>query len=189
MDRCTYSSEFKLQVLLEALQSDGTDAEVARAHDVHPVTFSGWKTKLKENGSKAFSGSDELKERKEKIAKLERKGPLIMRWPKVTRPGTTTDEPVLGSDFFPTLLDAANVELSSNQPLNGISFVPVLQDASATLEREALYWHFPGYLVLNCTILRRTLEKPGILPKSVLRSGKRRSNVSTHGLSELMLPY
>ncbi|WP_259099502.1 sulfatase [Salinibacter ruber] len=72
--------------------------------------------------------------------------PLVIRWPKVTRPGTTTDEPVLGSDFFPTLLDAANVGLPPNQPLNGISFVPVLQDASTTLEREALYWHFPGYL-------------------------------------------
>ena len=72
MGQRTYSSEFKLQVVLEALQSDGTDAEVARAYDVHPVTLSGWKTKLKENGSKAFGGSDELKEKKEKIAKLER---------------------------------------------------------------------------------------------------------------------
>ena len=72
MGQRTYSSEFKLQVVLEALQSDGTDAEVARAYDVHPATLSGWKTKLKKNGSKAFGGSDELKEKKEKIAKLER---------------------------------------------------------------------------------------------------------------------
>ena len=34
----TYSPEFKLQVVLEALQSDRTDAEIARAYDVHPVT-------------------------------------------------------------------------------------------------------------------------------------------------------
>ena len=54
MGRCTYSSEFKLQVVPEALQSDGTDAEVARAYDGHPGTLSGWKTKLKENGSKVF---------------------------------------------------------------------------------------------------------------------------------------
>ena len=72
MGQRTYSSEFKLQVVLEALQSDGTDAEVTRAYDIHPVTLSGWKTKLKENGSKAFGGSDELKEKKEKIANLER---------------------------------------------------------------------------------------------------------------------
>jgi len=72
MGQRNYSPEFKLRVVLEALQSDGTDAEVARAYDVHPVTLTGWKTKLKENGSKAFGAGDELKEKKEKIAKLER---------------------------------------------------------------------------------------------------------------------
>ena len=72
MGQRTYSSEFKLQVVLEALQSDGTDAEVARAYDIHPVTLSNWKKKLKENGSKAFGGSDELTEKKDKIANLER---------------------------------------------------------------------------------------------------------------------
>lgn len=72
MGKRTYSSDFKLQVVLEALQSEGTDAEVARAYDIHPVTLSNWKTKLKENGSKAFGGSDELKQKKKKIAKLER---------------------------------------------------------------------------------------------------------------------
>jgi hypothetical protein len=34
--------------------------------------LSNWKKKLKENGSKAFGGGDELKEKKDKIAKLER---------------------------------------------------------------------------------------------------------------------
>jgi transposase-like protein len=58
--------------VLEALQSDGTDAEVARAYHIHPVTLSNWKTKLKENGSKAFDSSGDLKEKKDKIAKLER---------------------------------------------------------------------------------------------------------------------
>jgi transposase-like protein len=72
MGNRTYSPEFKLQVVLEALQSDGTDAEVARAYHIHPVTFSNWKKKLKENGSKAFGGGDDLKEKNDKIAKLER---------------------------------------------------------------------------------------------------------------------
>lgn len=59
------AGEFKLRVLLEALQSDGTDMEVARAYGVHPVALSGWK-KLRGNGSKALGASDELKEKKEK---------------------------------------------------------------------------------------------------------------------------
>jgi len=72
MNNRTYSSEFKLQVVLEAIQSDGTDGEVARACDIHPVTLSSWKKKLKENGSKAFGGPDELTEKKDKITTLER---------------------------------------------------------------------------------------------------------------------
>jgi transposase-like protein len=72
MSKRTYSPEFKLQVVLEPLQADGTDAEVARAYDIHPVTLSNWKKKLKENGSKAFGGGDELKEKNDNIAKLER---------------------------------------------------------------------------------------------------------------------
>jgi transposase-like protein len=72
MSKRSYSPEFKLQVVLEALQSDGTDAEVARAYDIHPVTLSNWKKQLKENGSKAFGGDDDLKEKQDKIAKLER---------------------------------------------------------------------------------------------------------------------
>lgn len=91
--------------------------------------------------------------------------PLIIRWPGVTRPGTTTDEPVLGSDFFPTLLDVADVELPSEQSLSGTSFVPILQDAGATLDRDALYWHFPGYLQAYGPGDWRTT------PVSVVRSG------------------
>ena len=68
----TYSPEFKLQVVLEALQSDRTDAEIARAYEVHPVTLSNWKKKLKDNGAKAFGGDNDLKEKEKKIAKLER---------------------------------------------------------------------------------------------------------------------
>ena len=59
----SYSPEFKLQVVLEAFQSDRTEAGIARAYDIHPVTLSNWKKKLKENGSKAFERDNELKEK------------------------------------------------------------------------------------------------------------------------------
>jgi len=91
--------------------------------------------------------------------------PLIMRWPDVVRPGTTTDEPVLGSDFFPTLLEAAGVNRPTDYELSGSSLVPLLQDANATLERDALYWHFPGYLQAYGPGDWRTT------PVSVVRSG------------------
>ena len=48
-------------VVLEAIGSDRIDAEIARACDVHPVTLSNGKKKLKDNGAKAFGGSGGLK--------------------------------------------------------------------------------------------------------------------------------
>ena len=67
-----YSASFKFQVVMEALTSEKTNAEVARAYDVHPVTLSKWKKEFKENGQKVFGGDDELKKKDDKIAKLER---------------------------------------------------------------------------------------------------------------------
>ena len=66
--RCTYSSGFKLQVVLEALQSDGTDAESPRSTTLILRVPLSRKTKPKKSGSKAFGGSDKLKK---KIADLE----------------------------------------------------------------------------------------------------------------------
>jgi len=72
MSKRSYSPEFKLQVVLEALSSDRADAEIARAYDIHPVTLSNWKSRLKEDGAKAFGGHNQLKEKEQKIARLER---------------------------------------------------------------------------------------------------------------------
>lgn len=91
--------------------------------------------------------------------------PLIVRWPGVVRPGTSTDEPVNSIDFYPTLLDATGVEPPEDYPLSGTSFVPVLENAEASLDREHLYWHFPGYLQAYGPGAWRTT------PVSVIRSG------------------
>lgn len=71
--------------------------------------------------------------------------PLIVRWPGVTRAGSRSDEPVIGIDFYPTLLDAAGIEPPSDYRLDGTNIRPVLENPETTLEREYLYWHFPGY--------------------------------------------
>lgn len=73
MSRKTYSARFKFQVVLEAIQSpECTNAEVARAYEVHPVTLSNWKKQFLEKGAKVFGSDGELKRQREKIAKLER---------------------------------------------------------------------------------------------------------------------
>jgi hypothetical protein len=46
--------------------------EGAWAYDIHPVTLSNWKRKLKQNGAKAFGGDNDLKKKDDKIANLGR---------------------------------------------------------------------------------------------------------------------
>jgi arylsulfatase A-like enzyme len=47
--------------------------------------------------------------------------------------------------MFPTFMELAGVR-KVDQPLDGVSILPVLRDPSRTLKRDAIYWHFPGYL-------------------------------------------
>ena len=41
--------KFKFQVVLEAIRSQRSDAEVARAYQVHPITLCKWKKEFLEN--------------------------------------------------------------------------------------------------------------------------------------------
>jgi transposase len=72
MARRKYSSSFKFQVVLETLRSERTDAEIAREHQVHPVTVGNWRRKFLENGPKLFGGDNALRECQKRVADLER---------------------------------------------------------------------------------------------------------------------
>jgi arylsulfatase A-like enzyme len=72
--------------------------------------------------------------------------PFIIRWPGVVKPGTACAEAVASIDVFPTLLEAAG---GKSAGVDGLSLLPLLRDPSASLGRDALYWHFPGYLEAN----------------------------------------
>jgi transposase-like protein len=73
MGQKRYSAKFKFNVVLEALKSpEKSDAEVARAMEVHPATLSRWKREFEEKGPEVFGGSEEVKEYEERIGQLER---------------------------------------------------------------------------------------------------------------------
>ncbi len=72
--------------------------------------------------------------------------PLVVKWPGVTPPGSTCEEPVIGIDFYPTLLEITATSAPPNYPLDGISFAPLLSNPQGKLARDAIYWHFPCYL-------------------------------------------
>jgi arylsulfatase A-like enzyme len=71
--------------------------------------------------------------------------PYIIRWPGVTKPGSKCHVPVIGNDFYPTLLQAAHLPLKPEQHVDGISLVPLLNGSRKTINREAIYWHYPHY--------------------------------------------
>lgn len=70
--------------------------------------------------------------------------PVIVRWPGQVEAGTQCDTPVTSVDYFPTLCEIAGVESPKNRTLDGESIVPLLQQ-SGSLERNAIFWHFPHY--------------------------------------------
>ena len=71
--------------------------------------------------------------------------PFVVRWPGVTKPGSTCDVPTIHVDVFPTLLEIAGAE-KPKHVLDGESMVKIFRDPAAPLQREAIFQHFPGYL-------------------------------------------
>jgi len=71
--------------------------------------------------------------------------PLMVRYPRLIRPGGVCDEPVVSTDFYPTVLELAGLKAKPQQHCDGVSIVPLLKDANASLDREAIYWHYPHY--------------------------------------------
>jgi arylsulfatase A-like enzyme len=70
--------------------------------------------------------------------------PLFIRWPQVIEAGTVCNEPVTSPDFYPTLLEAAELDLIPQQHVDGVSLLPLLKGEPA-LKREAIFWHYPHY--------------------------------------------
>ncbi|MCA9127370.1 MAG: sulfatase, partial [Planctomycetales bacterium] len=71
--------------------------------------------------------------------------PFIVRWPGVTKPGTKSDVPVINVDLYPTFLSAAGATVPAGKTLDGEDLRPLLS-GEGSLERQAIFWHFPGYL-------------------------------------------
>ncbi len=90
--------------------------------------------------------------------------PLIVRWPGVAKPGSICREPAIHVDLYPTFLEIAGADAPEDYPLDGTSLAPLLRDASASLDREAIFQHFPGYLGSSGNTWRTT-------PVTVVQAG------------------
>jgi arylsulfatase A-like enzyme len=70
--------------------------------------------------------------------------PMLMKWPGVVKAGSVCREPVTSTDFYPTMLEMAGLPAKPEQHVDGVSLVPLLK-GEGTVEREAMYWHYPHY--------------------------------------------
>jgi len=68
--------------------------------------------------------------------------PLVVRWPRVVKPGTRCAEPVTTLDVAATLLDAGGA--AATDECDGTSLGPLLA-GTGTLPGRDLFWHYPHY--------------------------------------------
>lgn len=73
--------------------------------------------------------------------------PMIVRFPGVAPAGSECDTPIISTDFYPTFLEIAGAESPDGYELDGETIAPLIRNPrNAKLKRDALTWHFPGYL-------------------------------------------
>ena len=83
--------------------------------------------------------------------------PFFIKVPGLTKGGELSNTPVTGTDFYPTLLELAGIDLKPEEHLDGVSLVPLLKNKS--IDERPLIWHYPHY------------GNQGGEPSSIIRKG------------------
>jgi arylsulfatase A-like enzyme len=78
--------------------------------------------------------------------------------PGIIKGGERSSIPVTGTDFYPTFLELAGLDLKPEQHRDGKSLVSVLK--GGTMDDRPLIWHYPHY------------GNQGGEPSSIIREGK-----------------
>lgn len=156
---CTYDLDDSIGKLLKKLADLGLEKNTL-------VVFTS------DNGSTQKSSQEPLRGSKGSYYEGGIREPFIVRWPEVIQPGSRCDVPVINVDLFPTFLTVGGAPVPAGKTLDGESLVPLFK-GEGPVKREAIFWHFPGYL--NTPILRgRELDvRTGFRsrPVSVIRKG------------------
>jgi len=71
--------------------------------------------------------------------------PMIVKWPGVVKPGSSTSQYVMIEDFFPSILELARIKDSKTiQETDGKSFIPILKNPAYLDTNRVLVWHMPN---------------------------------------------
>ena len=69
--------------------------------------------------------------------------PTIVKWPGQGQAGVECHEPIVSTDFFPSLLHMVELPALPNQTIDGVNVAPLLK--GEPFDRGPIYWHFPHY--------------------------------------------
>ncbi len=69
--------------------------------------------------------------------------PGIVRWPGHVKPGSESDEPIVGSDIFTTVCDIVGIPVPTDRTIDGASMLSAF--AGKPIERQLpMYWRYHG---------------------------------------------
>jgi len=92
-----------------------------------------------DNGGERFSDNWPLVGGKMDLTEGGIRVPWIAHWPRVIAAGGVSAQACMTMDWSATMLDAAGVQADAAYPLDGVSLLPVLRDASHSFARP-LHW-------------------------------------------------
>lgn len=70
--------------------------------------------------------------------------PVIVKWHSHIQRDSVSPEPVISTDFYPTIVAATGSRQLPHQHTDGVDLSPILKGTGG-IERDALYWHYPHY--------------------------------------------
>jgi arylsulfatase A len=88
-----------------------------------------------------YGSAGPLRDKKGYVTEGGIRVPGIVRLPGRVKPGSTSDEPVCGVDFLPTVCELVGLKPPADRTIDGASIVPVFAGGSVQ-RKEPLYWHF-----------------------------------------------
>ncbi len=90
--------------------------------------------------STAFGSSGPLRGAKGHIHDGGIHVPGIVRWPGIISAGTTSKEPINGTDWFPTFCAAADITPHTDRPLDGANTLPALVEGKPIEREKPMLW-------------------------------------------------
>lgn len=96
-----------------------------------------------DNGGERFSNNWPFMGRKTELLEGGLRIPAIVRWPGLSKAGSTSDAQLMSMDWLPTFVAAAGGAPDPRYPSDGVDLRPAI--AGAVLPERSLYWRYKSH--------------------------------------------